>query len=63
MPNKSAAAWVVGQVPNDKPEESNPTQLGDPVSLKVESSDTEPTEQDRGAMGTDKSKQSGKPKL
>lgn len=29
----------------------NPSQLGDPVSLKAETSDTEPTEQDRGALG------------
>ena len=27
----------------------NPTMLGDPVSLKAETSDTEPTENDRGA--------------
>lgn len=32
----------------------NPTQLGDPVSLKAETSDTEPTDQDRGALGTKK---------
>lgn len=37
----------------------NPTQLGDPVSLKAETSDTEPTDQDRGAA----SKSSGKPKM
>jgi len=29
--------------------ESNRSALGDPVSLKAEKSDTEPTEQDRGA--------------
>lgn len=29
----------------------NPSQLGDPVSLKAETSDTEPTDQDRGALG------------
>lgn len=28
----------------------NPTALGDPVSLKAEGSDTEPTEHDRGAL-------------
>ena len=33
----------------------NPSQLGDPVSLKAESEDSEPTEQDRGA-GKTKSK-------
>lgn len=27
--------------------DANPSQLGDPVSLKAETSDTEPTEQDR----------------
>lgn len=31
----------------------NPTQLGDPVSLKAETSDNEPTDQDRGAKGKD----------
>lgn len=31
----------------------NPTQLGDPVSLKAETSDHEPTHQDRGAKGKD----------
>jgi hypothetical protein len=33
----------------------NPSQLGDPVSLKAEAADSEPTEQDRGA-GKTKSK-------
>jgi hypothetical protein len=40
---------------------TNPTMLGDPVSLKAETSDTEPTADDRGALGTSKS--SGKPKM
>ena len=40
---------------------TNPTMLGDPVSLKAETSDTEPTADDRGALGT--SKNSGKPKM
>jgi hypothetical protein len=35
--------------------------LGDPVSLKAETSDTEVTADDRGALGTSKS--SGKPKM
>jgi hypothetical protein len=35
----------------------NPTALGDPVSLKAETSDTEPTDQDRP------NKSSGKPKM
>ena len=30
--------------------ETNPTMLGDPISLKAETSDTEPTENDRGAL-------------
>lgn len=29
--------------------ESNPSQLGDPTSLKAETADSEPTENDRGA--------------
>ncbi|KAL1306721.1 hypothetical protein AAFC00_005387 [Neodothiora populina] len=34
---------------------ANPTQLGDPVSLKAESSNTSPTEHDRPNKQTDKS--------
>lgn len=40
---------------------TNPSQLGDPVSLKAETSDTEVTADDRGARGTRGS--SGKPKM
>jgi hypothetical protein len=29
--------------------DENPSQLGDPVSLKAEKADSEPTDQDRGA--------------
>ena len=36
--------------------ESNPTALGDPVSLKAEKSDTEPTNDDRGASKTEREK-------
>ncbi|EPE25832.1 hypothetical protein GLAREA_01744 [Glarea lozoyensis ATCC 20868] len=43
--NKLREAYVKG----------NPSQLGDPVSLKAEAQDSEPTEQDRGA-GKTKSK-------
>jgi hypothetical protein len=35
--------------------EENPSQLGDPVSLKAETADSEPTDQDRGA-GSGRSK-------
>jgi hypothetical protein len=38
--------------------EDNPSQLGAPVSLKAETADSEPTENDRGARGT-----AGKSKL
>ncbi|MCJ1285240.1 hypothetical protein MMC26_004580 [Xylographa opegraphella] len=31
---------------------ANPTQLGDPVSLKAEAADSEPTDQDRGAQSS-----------
>ena len=31
-------------------QESNPSMLGDPVSLKAEASDSEPTDQDRGVL-------------
>ena len=40
---------------------NNPSAIGDPVSLKAETSDTEVTADDRGARGT--SKNSGKPKM
>jgi hypothetical protein len=39
---------------------SNPSALGDPVSLKAETSDSEPTADDRGALGTSRT---GKSKL
>jgi hypothetical protein len=39
---------------------SNPSALGDPVSLKAETSETEPTPDDRGTRGTLKT---GKSKL
>lgn len=43
---------------------TNPSQLGDPVSLKAETSDSHPTEQDRGALGVDpKTGKTGKSKL
>ncbi|KAG4433380.1 hypothetical protein IFR05_011140 [Cadophora sp. M221] len=32
--------------------QENPSQLGDPVSLKAETADSEPTENDRGAAST-----------
>lgn len=38
--------------------QENPSQLGDPISLKAETADLEPTENDRGARGT-----AGKSKL
>ena len=64
MPNKdSDAARATGHVPNDKMKEDNPSQLGDAVSLKTETSDSEPTEQDRGSLGTGENKSNGKPKL
>lgn len=31
--------------------EENPSQLGDQVSLKAETADSEPTENDKGAQG------------
>ena len=40
--------------------EKNPSQLGDPVSLKAETSDSHPTEQDRGAQPADPNKKSSK---
>ncbi|KAK5006281.1 hypothetical protein LTR28_006675 [Elasticomyces elasticus] len=40
------------QLAQEKLSSSNPTMLGDPVSLKAETSETEPTPDDRGAAGT-----------
>ncbi|SLM41412.1 epoxide [Lasallia pustulata] len=41
---------------------ANPTQLGDPVSLKAEAADSSPTDQDRGAnSGAELHQDSGKP--
>ncbi|KAI9725864.1 MAG: hypothetical protein M1828_002493 [Chrysothrix sp. TS-e1954] len=34
-----------------KPSNTNPSQLGDPISLKAETADSSPTEHDRGAKG------------
>ncbi|KAK5132643.1 hypothetical protein LTR08_008765 [Meristemomyces frigidus] len=42
---------------------TNPSMLGDPVSLKAETSNTEPTKDDRGTLGTGKDEKTGKPKL
>ncbi|KAK0100276.1 hypothetical protein ONS95_008235 [Cadophora gregata] len=39
--------------------QENPSQLGDPISLKAETADSEPTDNDRGAGGST----SGKSKL
>ena len=40
--------------------QDNPTMLGDPVSLKAETSDTEPTDEDRGAAAAGKGKESSR---
>ncbi|CAK1355266.1 uncharacterized protein RHO25_001022 [Cercospora beticola] len=47
-------------IAQQKINKGNPSQLGDPVSLKAETSNNEPTDQDRGALGTSKN---GKPKM
>lgn len=31
--------------------DENPSQLGDPISLKAETAESEPTDQDRGSKG------------
>lgn len=48
------------QMAQDKME-TNPSQIGDPVSLKAETSHNEPTEQDRGALGTGRDEKTGQP--
>ncbi|KAL2038647.1 hypothetical protein N7G274_008695 [Stereocaulon virgatum] len=40
---------------------ANPTQLGDPVSLKAEAADSEPTDEDRGAQSSQSSQSSPNP--
>ncbi|KAF2092150.1 hypothetical protein K490DRAFT_53295 [Saccharata proteae CBS 121410] len=49
-----ASSKPLRQVASEKlhGQDSNPSQLGDPVSLKAEASDSSPTDQDRGAQGT-----------
>ncbi|KAK5120501.1 hypothetical protein LTR85_006156 [Meristemomyces frigidus] len=42
---------------------TNPSMLGDPVSLKAETSSNEPTKDDRGTLGTGRDEKTGKPKL
>ncbi|MCJ1314538.1 hypothetical protein MMC25_008220 [Agyrium rufum] len=42
---------------------ANPSQLGDPVSLKAETSNSEPTDNDRGARSLQQSGSGSKPKL
>ncbi|KAK4547274.1 hypothetical protein LTR36_000929 [Oleoguttula mirabilis] len=42
---------------------TNPSMLGDPVSLKAETSNNEPTKDDRGTLGTGRDEKTGKPKL
>lgn len=39
------------ELAEDKLKSGNASQLGDPVSLKAEAADSEPTDQDRGARG------------
>lgn len=43
-------------IAEDKLKSGNASQLGDPVSLKAETADSSPTENDRGAAGNEKSK-------
>ncbi|KAL2072843.1 hypothetical protein VTL71DRAFT_12186 [Oculimacula yallundae] len=54
---KGGEKKTLRQIAMDKLDE-NPSQLGDPISLKAETSASEPTDQDRGAKGG-----SGKSKL
>ena len=67
-PSSSQSSGMEDQA-QDKPKEkkslkelaeSNPTMLGDPVSLKAESSDSEPTKNDTGALRDGKAKEKGK---
>lgn len=44
------------QIAEDKLKQGNASQLGDPVSLKAETADSSPTENDRGAAGNEKSR-------
>ncbi|TKA24982.1 hypothetical protein B0A50_06080 [Salinomyces thailandicus] len=49
------------QIAQDKMDSGNPSQLGDPVSLKAETSHNEPTKDDRGALGTGRDEKTGQP--
>lgn len=44
------------EVAQDKLDKGNASQLGDPVSLKAETADSHPTDQDRGAADVDEDK-------
>ncbi|GAB7350846.1 hypothetical protein MBLNU459_g1377t1 [Dothideomycetes sp. NU459] len=60
-PNKAGSSRGGGQGGEHKTlkqvaQETNPSQLGDPISLKAETSDSEPTDQDRPVKTAGKSK-------
>jgi len=61
-PNKTDEQGQQGEKPKEQKSlkelaQGNPSQIGDPVSLKAETSNTEPTKDDRGTLGTGKDEQ------
>ena len=50
------------QIATEEAKKKNPTMIGDPTSLKAETSAENPTEQDRGAL-QEKKDNNGKPKM
>jgi len=49
--SNSSSGKTLKEIAQDKLNNGNASQLGDPVSLKAETADSHPTEQDRGAKG------------
>jgi len=49
--SNSSSGKTLKEIAQDKLNNGNASQLGDPVSMKAETADSHPTEQDRGAKG------------
>lgn len=52
VPKTTSSRKTLPELAKEKLEQGNASQLGDPISLKAETADSEPTEEDRGARGT-----------
>ncbi|KAJ9638445.1 hypothetical protein H2201_002627 [Coniosporium apollinis] len=58
-PNDSEPPKTLRRMASEKLSSDNPSQLGDPASLKAEAADSEPTDQDRGAANDPEAKKRG----